>query len=84
MSEKKLNLDDKEKTKSVNVNQNIESIFIYSLCLMFAFGLNNLLDIFLKDKKTNILFYIIYLTSIIVIIIILSSRIRIKSSFVSL
>ena len=68
-----VNTDDKG---NISVNQNIETIFIYSLCLMFALGLNNLLDIFLKGKKYSILFYIIYITIIITIIIILSNRIK--------
>jgi hypothetical protein len=68
-----VNSDDKG---NISVNQNIQTIFIYSLCLMFALGLNNLLDIFLKGKKYSILFYIIYITIIVAIIIILSYRIK--------
>lgn len=60
----------------VSINQNIETIFIYSLCLMFALGLNNLLDIFLKNKKYSLIFYIFYIIVIIVVIVFLSYKIK--------
>jgi uncharacterized membrane protein len=59
-----------------NVNQNLQIIFIYSLCLMFAFGINSLLEIFLKGKKYSILFYFLYIIFIVSAIILLSYKMK--------
>jgi hypothetical protein len=67
---------DTNKEGYVNVNQNLKIIFIYSLCLMFAFGFNNLLNILLKGKKYSILYHILYIIFIVILIIILSYKMK--------
>ena len=61
--------DDKNQNIIINTENNLKTILLYSLCLLFAFGINNLIDIALKNKEHQIVFYIIYNIAIISLII---------------
>jgi hypothetical protein len=74
----KLNISVKDNDITNNKNiadQNIKVIFLYSLCLMLALGINNLINI-IFNKKHNVIFHIIYVIIVIIIVFILSYRIN--------
>ena len=68
--------DDKNQNIIINTENNLKTILLYSLCLLFAFGI----DIALKNKEHQIVFYIIYNIAIISLIILLSTQMKTKIS----
>lgn len=54
--------------------QNLYIISIYSLCLLIAFCINNIINILTKNKKDVIWFNIIFIVIIVIVVIIISVK----------
>lgn len=54
--------------------QNLLIILLYSLCLLIAFGINNIVTILTKNKSDALWFNVFYIIIIVIIVIFVSVK----------